>query len=52
MVELADVAYTVGFFALFVAPLVYLTWRSLDSEVHSPTAGETVESGDAGDAAE
>jgi ABC-type transport system involved in cytochrome bd biosynthesis fused ATPase/permease subunit len=40
MVDLMTVAYTVAFFLLFVVPMLYLTWRSLGSDVHSPTAGE------------
>lgn len=52
MVDLVTVAYVVAFFVLFVGSMLYLTWRSMGSEVHSPSGGETVEADDAAEAAE
>jgi uncharacterized ion transporter superfamily protein YfcC len=36
MVEIADVAYTIGFFVFVVGGMLYIVWKSLESDVHSP----------------
>lgn len=36
MVNVTTVVYVVGFFVLFVGSMLFLTWRSLQEDVHSP----------------
>lgn len=33
-----EVVYTVAFFVLFVGPMLWLTWRSMVSDEHSPAS--------------
>lgn len=40
MVEFANVAYTIGFFVFVVGGMLYIVWKSLESDVHSPTSGQ------------
>jgi hypothetical protein len=39
MVELANTLYTVGFFVFVVGGMLYIVWKSLGSEMHSPSTG-------------
>lgn len=40
MVNPMTVAYVAGFFVLFVGSMLFLTWRSLQEDVHSPAVDQ------------